>query len=75
MTVIASASSDEKLKYMPSLGADHVFNYNKTWYDEVLKKYSRINVYWDNTGGGGLAAALHNAALQSQFFGSFLPRK
>ncbi|EGN94655.1 hypothetical protein SERLA73DRAFT_162792 [Serpula lacrymans var. lacrymans S7.3] len=38
-TVIATSSSDEKLKIASKLGAKHVINYNKTpdWDDEVLK--------------------------------------
>lgn len=38
-TVIATSSSDEKLKIATSLGAAHTINYKKTpnWAEEVLK--------------------------------------
>ena len=38
-TVIATSSSDEKLKVAAKLGAKHVINYKTTpnWHEEVLK--------------------------------------
>jgi len=45
-TVIATSSSDEKLKIASKLGAKHVINYNKTpnW-DEEVKKIVRPSFY------------------------------
>lgn len=44
--VIATSSSDEKLKVMKNLGADEVINYKKSphWGDDVLKLTSNIGV-------------------------------
>lgn len=36
--IYANAGSDEKLSYMKEQGADHVINYRKEAYDEVIKK-------------------------------------
>jgi NADPH-dependent curcumin reductase CurA len=45
MKVIASAGSEEKVKFMQSLGADVAFNYKTTDTREVLAKEGPINVY------------------------------
>lgn len=45
--VIATSSSDEKLKIASKLGAKHVINYNTTpnWDDEILK-IVRFNIFF-----------------------------
>jgi NADPH-dependent curcumin reductase CurA len=45
MKVITSAGSEEKVKFMQSLGADVAFNYKTTDTREVLAKEGPINVY------------------------------
>lgn len=46
MKVIASASNDNKLEYMKSLGADVVFNYKKDKYEDVIPKHGPLDVYY-----------------------------
>jgi hypothetical protein len=67
LKVIASAGSEEKVKFMKDLGADVVFNYKTTSTNEVLEKEGPIDVYWDNVGGETLDAALVNAAQGARF--------
>ncbi|KAF7378437.1 PKS-ER domain-containing protein [Mycena sanguinolenta] len=50
--VIASAGSEEKVKFMKEIGADVAFNYKTTDVREVLAKEGPIDIYWDNVGGG-----------------------
>jgi NADPH-dependent curcumin reductase CurA len=45
MKVIASAGSEEKVKFMQALGADVTFNYKTTDTREVLAKEGPIDVY------------------------------
>ncbi|KAJ7648375.1 alcohol dehydrogenase [Mycena polygramma] len=61
LKVIASAGSEEKLKFMKDIGADVVFNYKTTDTREVLAREGPIDVYWDNVGGPSLDAALEFA--------------
>ena len=44
LKVIASAGSDEKVKFMKEIGADVAFNYKTTSTSDVLKKEGPINV-------------------------------
>ncbi|KAG5644330.1 hypothetical protein DXG03_008689 [Asterophora parasitica] len=44
LKVIASAGSDEKVKFMESIGADVAFNYKTTSTAEVLAKHGPIDV-------------------------------
>ena len=44
LKVIASAGSDEKVKFMESLGADVAFNYKTQSTAEILKKEGPINI-------------------------------
>ncbi|KAI0826165.1 alcohol dehydrogenase [Irpex lacteus] len=67
LKVIASAGSDDKVEFVKSLGADHVFNYKKEDTTKVLEREGPINIYWDNVGGSILDAALANAAPQARF--------
>ncbi|KAJ7668858.1 hypothetical protein B0H17DRAFT_1087578 [Mycena rosella] len=67
LRVIASAGSEEKVKYMKEIGADVVFNYKTTDTAEVLAREGPIDVYWDNVGGDILDAALEHSALYARF--------
>ncbi|KAJ7364782.1 hypothetical protein DFH08DRAFT_920974 [Mycena albidolilacea] len=67
LKVIASAGTEEKVKFMQSLGADVAFNYKTTDTRTVLGKEGPIDVYWDNVGGDVLEAALENAAPHARF--------
>lgn len=66
LKVIASAGSEDKVAYMKSLGADVVFNYKTTRAHDVLKTEGPIDIYWDNTGGEPLEAAIEYSAVQSR---------
>ncbi|KAF5377333.1 hypothetical protein D9757_008008 [Collybiopsis confluens] len=59
--VIASAGSDEKVKFAKEIGADVAFNYKTTSTEEVLAKEGPIDIYWDNVGGATLDAVLGNS--------------
>ncbi|KAJ7236839.1 hypothetical protein C8J57DRAFT_1144572 [Mycena rebaudengoi] len=67
LKVIASAGSDEKVKFMKEIGADVAFNYKTANTREVLEREGPIDVYWDNVGGEILEAALDNAAIGGRF--------
>ncbi|KAJ7749931.1 alcohol dehydrogenase [Mycena metata] len=66
LKVIASAGSDEKVKFMREIGADVAFNYKTTDTREVLAREGPIDVYWDNVGGKMLDAALEHAAINGR---------
>ena len=44
LKVIASAGSDEKVKFMKEIGADVAFNYKTTSINEILEKEGPIDV-------------------------------
>ncbi|KAJ7823543.1 hypothetical protein B0H13DRAFT_2257257 [Mycena leptocephala] len=67
LKVIASAGSEEKVKFMKSMGADVAFNYKTTDTRGVLAKEGPIDIYWDNVGGDILDAALEFAAPHGRF--------
>ncbi|EGO00257.1 hypothetical protein SERLA73DRAFT_160203 [Serpula lacrymans var. lacrymans S7.3] len=67
LKVIASCGSDEKVKLVQGLGADHVFNYKTANTMEELKRHGPIDVYFDNVGGATLEAAIENAAQKARF--------
>ncbi|KAG6895800.1 hypothetical protein C0992_012464, partial [Termitomyces sp. T32_za158] len=67
LKVIASAGSDEKVKFMEAIGADVAFNYKKTRTSDVLNKEGPIDIYWDNVGGETLEAALDGASVGARF--------
>ncbi|KAJ6542866.1 hypothetical protein B0H19DRAFT_1310902 [Mycena capillaripes] len=48
LKVIASAGSDEKVKFMKEIGADIAFNYKTMDVRQVLAKEGPIDIYWDN---------------------------
>ncbi|KAJ7841481.1 alcohol dehydrogenase [Mycena olivaceomarginata] len=62
LKVIASAGSDEKVKFMKEIGADVAFNYKTTGVREVLAKEGPLDIFWDNVGGETLDAALEFSA-------------
>ena len=66
MKVIASASTDAKVEYMRSLGADVPFNYKTQSVPEVFAKNGPLDVYWDNVGGETLEHAIDNAAFHAR---------
>lgn len=45
LKVIASAGSDDKVKFMKNLGADVAFNYKTTKMEEVLAKEGPLDMY------------------------------
>ena len=55
--VIGSASSDEKVSYLKSIGYDEAFNYKKLSPSEALKG-AKIDYFFDNVGGTTLDAVL-----------------
>ncbi|RDB14718.1 NADP-dependent oxidoreductase RED1 [Hypsizygus marmoreus] len=67
LKVIASAGSEEKVKFMKEIGADVAFNYKTTNTAEVLEKEGPIDVYWDNVGGQTLDDALQAANVYARF--------
>ncbi|KAF8884419.1 alcohol dehydrogenase [Gymnopilus junonius] len=67
LKVIASAGSDEKVRYMKELGADVAFNYKAVKTTDVLRKEGPIDIFWDNVGGATLDAALEAANINARF--------
>ncbi|KAJ7478372.1 hypothetical protein FB451DRAFT_1131650 [Mycena latifolia] len=67
LKVIASAGSEDKVKFMKEIGADVAFNYKTTDTREVLAREGPIDIYWDNVGGDILDAALDHAAIYARF--------
>ncbi|PFH47748.1 hypothetical protein AMATHDRAFT_151392 [Amanita thiersii Skay4041] len=67
LKVIASCGSEEKVKILQGLGADHVFNHRSSDVGEELKAHGPIDIYFDNVGGPTLEAALENAAPRARF--------
>ncbi|KAF9056714.1 NAD-P-binding protein [Rhodocollybia butyracea] len=66
LKVIASAGSDEKVKFCKEIGADVAFNYKTTKTHDVLAKEGPIDIYWDNVGGPTLEAAIEHGALHAR---------
>ncbi|KAF7288843.1 ADH-zinc-N domain-containing protein [Mycena chlorophos] len=63
LRVIASASSDSKVEYIRSLGADVAFNYTTCCVAATLAEHGPLDYYWDNVCGKQLEAAIQNMAL------------
>ncbi|MFS4467196.1 NADP-dependent oxidoreductase [Maribacter sp. 2210JD10-5] len=64
-TVIGSAGSDEKCKFLiENCGFDYAINYKKEELNKKLKEYAPdgIHIYYDNVGGETLDIALLNLA-------------
>lgn len=57
LKVIGSTGSDDKVKYLESIGVDVAFNYKTTAIADVLMKEGPIDLYWDNIGGETLETA------------------
>ena len=66
LKVIASASTDEKVDFMRSIGADTAFNYKTTPVADALSRYGPIDIYFDNVCGEHLEAALDNMTLRGR---------
>ncbi|PWN53665.1 NAD(P)-binding protein [Violaceomyces palustris] len=65
--VIASAGSDQKVKYLEQeLGVERAFNYKTADFNKELAAFGAqtngINYYYDNVGGEQLEAYINNAA-------------
>ncbi len=81
-TVIAAASSDEKLALVRSLGADHVINYTTQDLRERIKQITGgkgVDVVYDPVGGELAEPALRSMAWQGRylvigFAGGEIPR-
>ncbi|KAJ7334810.1 hypothetical protein DFH08DRAFT_749878 [Mycena albidolilacea] len=67
MKVIASAGSEEKVKFMQSIGADVAFNYKTTDTGAVLEKEGPIDVFWDNVGGDIADVAIEFSAHKARY--------
>ncbi|KAI1375114.1 hypothetical protein F4677DRAFT_455049 [Hypoxylon crocopeplum] len=65
MRVIASVSSDEKLKYVLNLGADSAVNYRREPVSDALKRLAPngLDVVYENVGGDHFQAAIDNMKL------------
>ncbi|KAG9086358.1 hypothetical protein FRC06_003135 [Ceratobasidium sp. 370] len=66
LKVIASASTDEKVEFMRSIGVDVPFNYKTGNMKEILAKEGPIDLYWDNVGGSTLEAALEACNVRAR---------
>ncbi|KAF8601427.1 alcohol dehydrogenase [Ceratobasidium sp. AG-I] len=66
LKVIASASSDDKIEFMKSIGVDVAFNYKTDGIADVLAKEGPIDIYWDNVGGATLEAALDACKMHAR---------
>ncbi|ODV87779.1 hypothetical protein CANARDRAFT_51815 [[Candida] arabinofermentans NRRL YB-2248] len=67
--VVGISSSEEKCKYVESIGADVCLNYNDEDFAKKLAAASGetgYSVYWDNVGGATLDLALLNLALKGR---------
>ncbi|KAJ7637205.1 hypothetical protein B0H17DRAFT_1149536 [Mycena rosella] len=60
LKTIGSASTDAKVEYMRSVGADVAFNYKTTPVAAALAEHGPIDLFFDNVGGEQLEAALEN---------------
>ncbi|KAH8107298.1 NAD-P-binding protein [Phellopilus nigrolimitatus] len=67
LKIIASAGSEEKVKFMLDCGADVAFNYKTTSTKDILDKHGPINIYWDHVGGEILDLALSAADKFARF--------
>ncbi|THH32868.1 hypothetical protein EUX98_g1346 [Antrodiella citrinella] len=65
LKIIAAVGSAEKTELVLKAGADVAFNYKEVNVTEELAKHGPIDIYWDNTAGPILDAALENFS----FFG------
>jgi len=65
LKIIGTAGSAEKVERVLKAGADVAFNYKEVDAEKELAKHGPIDIYWDNTAGPVLDAALMNFS----FFG------
>ncbi|KAJ7886738.1 hypothetical protein B0H13DRAFT_896904 [Mycena leptocephala] len=66
LKVIGSASTDAKVEFMRSIGADAAFNYKTTSVAAALKEHGPIDLFFDNVGGDQLEAALENMNMKGR---------
>ncbi|KAJ7439067.1 hypothetical protein B0H11DRAFT_2103251 [Mycena galericulata] len=66
LKVIASASTDKKVEYMRSIGADAAFNYKTSSVQDELKAHGPIDIYYDNVGGEQLEVAIDNMNMNGR---------
>ncbi|KAJ7118541.1 hypothetical protein C8R43DRAFT_1137280 [Mycena crocata] len=66
LKTIASASTDAKVEFMRSIGADVAFNYKTTSVAAVLAEHGPIDLFFDNVGGYQLEAALDNMNMNGR---------
>jgi len=68
LKVIGSAGRDDKVAFLrDEIGADVAFNYKTEDPYEVLAKHGPVDVFFDNTNGPQLDAALANANVGGRF--------
>ncbi|KAH8102036.1 NAD-P-binding protein [Cristinia sonorae] len=68
LKIIATAGSAEKVELCKKAGADVAFNYKEVDVTKTLAEHGPIDIYWDNTAGPILDAALSNI----NFFGTII---
>lgn len=68
-TVIGIAGSEDKCKFLKSIGYDEALSYKSPTFFQDLRKVTPkfIDLFFDNVGGDILDAALARAALKSTF--------
>ena len=68
LRVIASSGSADKVEYAKECGADVSFNYkDENVFDVLSRETQGIDIYFDNTGGEQLDAALASANRFARF--------
>ncbi|THH00055.1 hypothetical protein EW026_g2429 [Hermanssonia centrifuga] len=65
LKIIGSAGSAAKIEILKKIGCDVTINYKEQDTAAILKEHGPIDIYWDNTSGATLDAALKNMS----FFG------
>lgn len=69
-TVIGAASTDDKVEFVSSLGADHVINYGAADLREAIKEITAgagVDVVYDPVGGDLSEAAFRSTAWNGRF--------
>ncbi|KAJ7462119.1 hypothetical protein FB451DRAFT_1353065 [Mycena latifolia] len=66
LKTIGSASTDAKVEFMRSVGADVAFNYKTTPVAAALAEHGPIDLFFDNVGGEQLETALENMNMNGR---------
>lgn len=66
LRVISSAGSDDKVRFLESIGIDRAFNYKTTSVAAELETFGGIDIYWDNVGGEMLETAIDNLHVKGR---------